>query len=88
VETNENYLLMGDSGTHDGTIRVRALAGSSVHRLEILVDGCLQETVAGHTADKTYTVSGTRHYIYVKAIREPSDGAVQVVWSSPVYLSP
>ncbi|MFH1153343.1 MAG: hypothetical protein V1793_05965 [Pseudomonadota bacterium] len=63
VETHGNHLLMGDFGTHDGTIRVRALGGSSVHRLEILVDGCLQEIVAGHTADRTYAVSGTRHYI-------------------------
>jgi hypothetical protein len=87
VETNGQHLLMGSVGAHNGTVRVWALADSTVDQLEIIVDGCLQETVAGYTVDKTYTLTADYHYVYVKAVKAPSGPTTQVAWASPVYLS-
>jgi hypothetical protein len=87
VETNGQHLLMGSVGAHNGTVRVWALADSVVEQLEIIIDGCLQETVAGCTVDKTYSLTSGYHYIYVKAVTAPSGPTTQVAWASPVYLS-
>jgi hypothetical protein len=86
VETNDLHLLMGSIGAHNGTVRVRVLADTTVEQIEIIIDGCLQEIVTGYMVDKTYTLPASYHYIYVKAVAT-SGSATQVAWASPVYLS-
>ena len=86
VETNGNHLLMGEQGDHNGTVRVRAMAGGKATRLELILDGCVHSTVSGSVLDTTLTnLSLLRHYIYVRASLQ-KNGETFFAWTSPVYL--
>lgn len=88
VETNGSDLLMGEAGFHDGTARVRVLADPDVYEIDLIVDGCLENTWAGNTLDTTVNIGGGRHFIYVRARWTDNGVAGQDgwVWASPVYL--
>jgi hypothetical protein len=86
VETNGKHLLMGDQGDHDGTVRIRAMAGGKATKLELILDGCIHSTVSGSVLDTTITnLSLSRHYIYIRASLQ-KNGETFFAWTSPVYL--
>ena len=86
VRTAGQDLLMGESGGHDGAVRLRVLAPPDVDRIEVVVDGCLLFTVSGGTLDEGLTLEEGRHYLYVRAARAGPEGPLSMSWTSPVYL--
>lgn len=85
VETGGRHVMMGGRIMQDGTARLRVLAGAEVERLDVILDGCLYESVNGDHLDRTIPLSPGRHYLYVRASRQ--DGEVRSQsWSSPIYL--
>lgn len=85
VQTDGNNIFMGEQGNHNGSVRVRALAGNTVEKLDVIVDGCVKYTVDDHEIDTTLTLSPSRHYIYIRAVAYTGDERF-LAWSSPVYL--
>jgi len=86
VSSGDKFLLMGDHLAGDGgSVRVRALSTAGVDRIDIILDGCLTETVTGSRIDHVIPLTPGRHFIYVRARQTEQDRVVQA-WSSPVYI--
>jgi hypothetical protein len=90
AETGGKHLLMGDLGSHNGTVKVRALAGTNVTKLEVIVDGCVdpKSTATGYTLESTLTLTPGWHYLYVRATLQKDADNILRAWTSPVYLKP
>jgi hypothetical protein len=90
VESGGKHHLMGDVGTGNGTVKVRALASSNVSKLEVIIDGCvdLKLTVNGYSLQKNLTLTTERHYVYIRATVQTDAGMILKGWTSPVYLKP
>lgn len=86
VETGGQDLLMGESGEHDGAVRLRVLAPPEVERIEVVLDGCLHLTMPGGILDEKLVLDQGRHYLYVRACLAEPEGPQCMSWSSPVYL--
>lgn len=86
AETGRGDALMGGQAAHDGSVRLRAWAHPAAQHLEVILDGCLYETAVGNVLDRLIPVGPGRHYLYVRAWREDSQGVRSQSWSSPVYL--
>lgn len=85
VHTGGRHVMMGGHAAHDGSARLRVLGGEEVQRLEVVLDGCLYESVESAVLDRTIPLAPGRHYLYVRAGRQ--DGEFRsFAWSSPVYL--
>jgi hypothetical protein len=86
ITSGDKFLLMGDHLAGDGgSVRVRALSTAGVDRIDIILDGCLTETVTGSRIDHVIPLTPGRHFIYVRARQTEQDRVVQA-WSSPVYI--
>lgn len=88
VETGDRHLLMGDMGPHDGSARVRVITDPDVYRIDVIVDGCVDQVLPANTADIELDLPQGRHFIYVRAYWSDNgvEGQDGRVWSSPVYL--
>ncbi len=86
VETAGRHILMGESGAHDGAVRLRVLAPSDAERIEVVKDGCLLFTSPGGILDEKLVLDEGRHYLYVRVARKEPGGPLSMSWSSPVYL--
>jgi hypothetical protein len=75
-------------GSHDGSVRVRVVTDPDVYRLDVIVDGCVDEILQTNTADIELHLPQGRHFIYVRAYWSDNgvEGQDGRVWSSPVYL--
>ncbi len=86
AETGRGEVLMGGRVAHDGSVRLRAWAGSAAEQIELILDGCLCETARGNILDRAIALGPGRHYLYVRAWSEDAGGVRSESWSSPVYL--
>jgi hypothetical protein len=86
VETAGQTLLMGEHLPVDGgLVRVRALSGNAVERIDIVIDGCLIAHAAAGQIDRTFDLPPGRHYIYARSRLQGQERMYQA-WTSPVYL--
>ncbi|MFH1859303.1 MAG: DUF3604 domain-containing protein [Patescibacteria group bacterium] len=91
VETNGKHYLTGDIGTHNNTAILRVLGDSSIKKFEIIVDGCLNQTINGYQGAISLNLGPVNHYIYARAVTDEVFNGETIehrVWTSPVYLSP
>jgi hypothetical protein len=87
AEAGGQHALMGERVKHDGTVRLRALADEGTEELEVILDGCLHQTIPGSSADLEIALPAGRHYIYVRAIKQDAGSLRSQSWSSPIYFS-
>jgi hypothetical protein len=86
VETGGTSLFMGEQGDHDGSMRVRVLAGAAADEVHLVVDGCLVTSVEAREIDVTLDIAPGRHFVYARALDVRSEDDHRQSWSSPVYL--
>jgi len=87
AETGGKHALMGELAQHAGSARLIALTDPGADELEVILDGCLHQTVKGSALDLDIPLSSGRHYVYVRATRQDAGGLRSQSWSSPVYLA-